>query len=120
MNMFGIDIANEVAIAFSGQLNTVTLTRENRGTYDETEDTYSGGAADSVFMSEGIVENYSNKMISDGLVTVKDRKITILAQPLTTVPMEGDKISIEGQIFKVIGIAKRDPAEATYTIQGRL
>lgn len=123
--LFGVDIAKEISDAFSGELEDVTLTRDNPGTYDPLTDSYSGGGTPSTFTSEGIVQKYDKKLIADGVVQRNDREILILAEPLGTVPSNGgdnrkaDSIEIEGETFTVVSVDK-DPATATYIVQGRL
>lgn len=119
MSLFGIDIASIVSDTLSGQLKPVTITRDMPGQYDPVTDTWEAGTTEE-YRSEGIVEAYSDEMIASGQVTFKDRKITILAKSLGTVPLIGDKISIEGEELTVTGTPARDPASATWTIQGEL
>lgn len=124
MALFGIDIATQVSGAFAGQLLPATLTREVVTGYDPVTDTET--TETQTYTSEGVVESYSDELIANGVVQTNDRKIMLLSQPLGTEPSPGDsdtqpdKITIEGKTFTVVGIPDRDPASATYTIQGRL
>lgn len=117
--LFGIEIDQLVSDSLTDQLLTATLTRENPGTYDPITDSYTGGGADSTFTTEGIVESYSDKMIAEGLVEQNDRKILLIAKPLGTTPKAGDTITIESEIYTVVGVPERDPASATWMVQGR-
>lgn len=122
--LFGVDIAQEVADGFSGQLLAVTLTRQPISDYDSVADEEIKPSP-TTYTSEGVVEQYDSRMITEGLVQRNDRKITILAKPLGTTPQPGDQdnepdqVTIKGETFTVISVEK-DPADATYTVQGRL
>lgn len=120
MSLFGIEINQIVSDALDGQLKTATLTRENKGTYDAPTDTYSGASADSTFTTEGIVESYSDRLISEGVVQQNDRKILLIAKKLGTTPKAGDTITIESVDHTIVGVPERDPASATWIVQGRI
>lgn len=121
--LFGIDIESLVTDALQGQLIPLTLTRTVISDYDSDTDTQT--STEETFTSEGIVEEYEDRLIAEGVVQANDRKILILAGPLGTTPSPGssdnppDDITIEGETFTVVDV-DRDPAGATYTVQGRL
>lgn len=122
--IFGTDIASLVADSFSGQLVPATLTRTVVAGYDPVTD--KEVIETQTFSTEGVVESYSDELIANGIVQTNDRQILLLATPLGTEPTPGDggnhpdKITIEGKTYTVVGIPDRDPAAATYTVQGRL
>lgn len=117
--IFGVDIADIVSTAFDGQLQTAVLTRESAGTYDPVTDEYSSVSSQNTYITDGIIQNYSDKMISEGLVQQNDRKILLTAKKLGTTPVTGDSVTIEGFTFTVVGTPERDPAGATWIIQAR-
>lgn len=130
MSLFGIEIDQIVSDALDGQLKTATLTRDGEYPagveYDPIDDRYEDANGDPVsepsdqeFTTEGIVESYSDKMISEGLVEQNDRKILLIAKKLGTTPKSGDKITIESETYTVVGVPERDPASATWIVQGR-
>lgn len=134
MSLFGEDIAGLISDALNGELLDATLTRTtNSGTYNSQTDTYSGGSTPTTYTTQGIVEQYDISLMQTGdlgkrhkgLIQTNDRKILLLAEPLGVEPSPGDnnqppdQITIDGKTFTVISVAK-DPASATYEVQGRL
>lgn len=121
--LFDTDIAGEIASAFEGQLKAATLNRTVVSSYDPETDTET--TSQETYTTEGIVENYSKKLIAEGVVQSNERKILLLADPLGTTPSPGDndndpdKITIESETFTVVDVEK-DPANAIYTVRGRL
>lgn len=123
MSLFGVDIESLVTESLKDQLIPLTLTRTVVGEYDPIEDEQT--TTQETYTSEGIVDTYEDRVVAEGLVQSSDRRILILAGPLGTKPSNGttdnppDKITIQGETFTVIDV-HRDPASATYTVQGRL
>lgn len=122
--LFGTDIASLMADSFAGQLVPATLTRTVITGYDPITDEQT--TETQTFTTEGVVTAYSDEMIANGVVQTNDREILLLAVPLGTEPTPGsedaqpDKITIEGITYTVVGVPSRDPATATYTVQGRI
>lgn len=122
MNLFGVDIAQAIYDGFQGQLKTGTLTRRTE-TYDPVTDETTINETPHEF--EGFVDTYSKRLIADGVVQANDREIMILAKSLDVAPTNGsdgvlaDLIEIDGQTFTTIEV-ERDPAGATYRVQGKL
>lgn len=73
----------------------------------------------TTFNCKAIVEAYSDKFRSEGLVEQNDRKVLILATSLATRPLAKDRVTIRGITFQVIDVST-DPAEAVWSVQGRM
>lgn len=122
--LFNTDIAQQVHDGFEGQLIDATLKRTVVTGYDPVTDEETTETTEHD--CEGFVETYSERMYSEGIVQQNDRKILILANSLDVTPTGGDEdtqpdtIEIEGNNFTVVPPVNRDPAGATWTIQGRL
>ena len=72
--------------------------------------------ADTVqeFECQGFIDSYSDFWISQGVVQAGDRKISIIAKTLSTVPMPGDQITARGETYTIVGDVKTDPAIALW------
>lgn len=115
-DLFGIDIAGEIAQAFSGQLVIGTLTKVVSGT--RTPGNLTGGTnpTTSSHSFEGFIENRTNKRRDGTLVSSTGEFVTILGASVSpsAVPEQGDGINIESVDYRIIEITGRDPAAATY------
>ena len=117
--LFGVDFKQVIGNVTKGQLNEGTLTRTEETGYNPVTDEPTTTVTDYPF--EGIVEEYSEKLIQDGVVPMNARKILIIADSLDTEPeTTTDVITIEGESFTLTGKPARDPAGATWEVQGRL
>jgi len=121
---FGVDLKQTIGEATKDQLNKGTLTRKEEAGYDPIEDETTYTETDYTF--DGFVSSYDSYLISDGVVQGNDREITIIADSLDVIPTNGtgdvqaDDITIEGNEFTVVRVPDRDPAAATYKVQGRM
>lgn len=119
-DIFGTDIAGEIADAFSGQLIPLTLASRTAGT--RTAGNLTGGTnpTTATATGEGIIDDYTNREIDGTRVRTGDKKILIIGKSLSPllVPKPGDDVTIEGSTYRIIRV-KRDPAAATYTCQSR-
>lgn len=119
--LFGIDIAALIASNMGPGLLPATLRKVTPGTRDPSD--LSGGTnpTEQAFACRGIIDEYRESQFDGTLIQRGDRKVLILGGTLPSgvVPEQGDKISIEGQVFQVVGVPSRDPAAATYTCQAR-
>ena len=109
-------LPNIVAGAVGGALFDAALIREDSPASDSA-----GRFARTQIRirTRGLVEDYSDFARASGDIPVTDRKILLLGQALkNNPPIPGDSVDIEGRRYRVISV-KRDPAGATYTIQGR-
>lgn len=119
MNLFGIDIQDLVYISLKGKLQPVTITQESTSGYDPV----TGNETENppvTTTSEGIIEEFSNELLANGLLTEEQRMILVLAKPLSFDPKAGQKIEIGGEKFTIVGTPRRDPAKATWSIKGEL
>ena len=118
-DLFGLDIKGIVADALSGQLVSGTLTEVQVGVRaaDSTEGR-AQVAVDHAF--EGIIDDYTDREIFGTSIEAGDRRVLIITGLLATavVPEPNWRVTIEGSTYRVIAV-KRDPAEATYTLQVR-
>lgn len=122
--LFGINIAQTVSDALSGQLSPITLTREVPGVYDPVTDMYAEGET-LTFTSEGIAPAVSsiagrNQMLQSGLITASEEPILIVAIPLGTEPKTGDSLTINNKTYTITGIIESDPSGSTWTVKGEL
>lgn len=113
--LFGVDIAGEIAKAFSGQLRSGTLTKKNPGT--RTVGQLTGGTKPKTteHTFEGFVENKSVR-----------RSGEISAEPMAVLTIIGDSVKpaakpevndlavIDSLEFEITEILAVDPAEATF------
>lgn len=115
------EIAEDVSDALSELLYDVTLIREtsnydvSTGRSNQSTETYTG---------KGFVDEYEQKLIAEGVVQENDRKILLLQETFTDAdgnmvkPFPGDSIEARGETLEVINV-QQDPAQATWTVQGR-
>ena len=71
----------------------------------------------------GFVETFEQDIdeVNGEPVQEDDRMIVLIGDslPAGIIPKKNDEIDIEGLTFKVLSIADRDPAAATYTLHAR-
>ncbi len=117
--LFGIDIKALIGQATAGQLVDGTLIRLTKGLRDPDNLTSGSLPEDEEFAFEGIVADYTDQQMASTTIQLGDRQVLIIAATISgTVPMTGDRITIEGSTYDVVNV-KRDPAEATYECQVR-
>ncbi len=120
--LFGIDIAAIVEKEIAPGLLDATLTKVTKTT--RTSGNLTGGKAASTtpFSCKGVITEFKNQYRAGTLVKAGDKKILIIRNtlPANVVPALGDVIKIEDVEYTVAAPVSRDPADATYTIQGRL
>lgn len=119
--LFGIDIARLIDKSMSSGLIPGTLSREVLKT---TRTNLTGGLdkeAPETFEFRGIAQFYRDNEVDNELIKHSDRKILIIAESLNTVPVLGDKVTLETEddTYFIIRI-NRDPAKASYICQARL
>lgn len=68
---------------------------------------------------DGYVAGYNAFELVNTLIQANDRKIVLFGASLTVVPATDDKVTIDGNTYRVIAV-NRDPVKATYTLQARL
>lgn len=81
----------------------------------------SGTESETETACKAIVTKFKYYEIDGEKVRAEDRKIIILAQDLAVIPKDGDyiKANTDSRRYLVIGDVKKDPAGATYIVQGR-
>lgn len=98
----------------------LTVIDPNKGTYDPDQQTFTGGGTENPHTCKGFVLEYGILEKHDPNVTQQDRKILILADTLAVDPQrEWTVTDDQGNEFEIVDL-QRDPAGATWTIQGRL
>lgn len=114
-------LAEEIADAVSDIFYDVTLTRESDN-YDPS--TMSASGTEQGFTGKGMVDEFSKRLVEDGVVQRNDRKV-LLAQTTFTdsngdpvKPIPGDTIQARGETYEVIDVSQ-DPAQALWEVQGR-
>lgn len=115
MGLLDSDIRKIVDNAVSSLLldatyHAVALTDNGVGRFTETETDHA---------TKGFVDTYSDFTIANGGAQAGDYKITVIQLQLTPTPAIGDRITIDGQKYKIVAI-KEDPASATWEFKARL
>jgi hypothetical protein len=115
-NLFGIDIAGEIAKAFSGQLLSGTLTKTIPGTRTPGNLTGGNNPTSVPYSFEGFIENKTEVRKGGTLVSSGGKMVSILggSLPAGIVPASADEVTIEGTTYKILAIEGRDPAAALY------
>lgn len=112
-DLFGVDIAGEIASAFSGQLRTGTLTKVTAGV--RTPGNLTGGTnpttADYTF--EGFIDTGTQQR-RQGLATVKGQYLSILGGSVSVVPEVDDLAILDGVTYTLVELEEEDPAAALY------
>lgn len=114
-----------IGSAFASIFRSATLERDvmsSTSTSSPDEDTPEWApsvASTIVFTCKAIYETYSTYARANNLVQVNDRKVLVLAASLSTTPVIGDRMIIDGITFDVMDVVT-DPANAVWEIQGRV
>ncbi len=120
--LFGVDIAGIVEKEIAPGLLDAVLTKTTVG--DRTAGSLTSGKAQttSPFTCKGVITEFKNQYRNGTQVKEGDKKILIIRNtlPPNVTPDMGDTIKIEDVTYTVAAPVTRDPADATYTIQGRL
>lgn len=114
-DLFGVDIAQEIADAFAGQLVTGTLVKVTPGT--RTPGSLTGGTnpTPANYAFEGFLDNGSEKRVA-GLAPLDGEFMSILGNSLTSgiVPAVNDRATLDGKTYTLVELVERDPAAALY------
>lgn len=104
-NLFGVDIAGQLAQALGGQLVPGVLTKITPGTRTPGDPLSGTNPVRVSYNFEGFYE-----------VSKDSKYISILTKSLPNdiVPQETDQLRIEGVIYNILSDPSRDPAEALY------
>lgn len=119
--LFGIDIAAEVHKEVSKGLLDATLHSIVPGT-PGADLTAGNNPVTTDHACKGFVDEYSEKLVDGNRIRAGDKKILLIGNSINggaTVPKAGDGVTIEGERYDIVGVPQRDPAAATYVLQGR-
>ncbi|NBX02616.1 MAG: hypothetical protein EBR02_00845 [Alphaproteobacteria bacterium] len=97
----------------------VTLRKPGTETYDTT--TGNLIQPNTEYNVRGLIEDYSEFHVSQGLVKAGDRRIILAAGSLSVTPAPGDTILFAGQSFLIIGVHSEYAADTPiiHTLQVR-
>lgn len=106
------------ALSGAGIVTPATISRPGSRVSDGRGG-FTAGAPDE-FECAAIVTDYTDfqRSLSEGAITIRDRRAIVTAQGLAIAPQNGDTFTQDGQSWKVIQ-AVRDPAAATFDVQLR-
>jgi hypothetical protein len=112
--LFGINIAETVFSAMSGQLKAGTLTRTTPGTRIPGRETAGTQPTQVSYSFEGFVNDKAKSGPNVSQTTGKT--LVILGASITVIPEAGDVVSVadEPVNYKLMELVSRDPAHATY------
>lgn len=113
---FGVDIQQQVADAFRGNVATGTLTKRAPGSRTPGDLTAGTNPSETSYTFDGFLE--VKRVRAEGEVNASERSVlTIIAGSLeggTIAPAAGDRATIDGLTVTVSEILERDPATAVY------
>ena len=109
-------IAKIVAGATKTVTYAISLIRPSSPAGDNAWDT--GTPVDTTYPCKGNVADYNEYQINGKNIQVGARKILIIANTLSVVPLPDDRITAQGETYQIIQVV-RDPATATYLCQVR-
>lgn len=114
-NLFGVDIAQEIATAFSGLLVPGTLTKRTVGTRTPSQLTAGTQPTEVAHTFEGILEVRQVRR-TDQLGSQPASVLTIIGKSMSPAadPEVGDRVLFEGLTMDISEILERDPAAATF------
>lgn len=71
---------------------------------------------------KGLVATFATQRIDGTIIRAEDRTVSLYAVSLPggVVPKLGDKITIEGATFRIVGDVSRNPAGGVYKCHGRV
>lgn len=118
--LFGVDVAREVGRATRRQLLRIKLIKVTATTRTPTNLAGGRNPTRRPYTCDGIVEDYDEKQIDGTLVKVGDRQFLLIADslPSSVRPAQSDEIEHQGVTYSLMRV-RSDPAEATFTCQGR-
>lgn len=121
MGLLDGDIKNVVHNAASGVFLDYKVIDPNEGSYNSDTQQFEGGGAPNTYNCKGITEDYSVHERQESNIQENDRKIILLAGSIPVQPKQGWEVEDnEGNGYEIVGPIKKDPAGATYIIQGRI
>jgi len=113
-------IAKAIYGGLRGTFLDATLTRTTPGTPNPSTPWVAPTDTTANYACKAIVEQYSDLMVSNGLVQVNDRKLLVLTKSLSVTPqLVTDTLTIRNVTYQLVGQVKTDPALAVWELQGR-
>lgn len=116
--LFGLNIAKIVndEISAAGGVLTGTLIKRTLGTRTGGNLTAGTNPTSANHSFQGFLENRSEVTRGGSLVSAGGQFVVILGASLPdgVIPEQGDRVTIEGTTFEVLGVPERDPAAAVY------
>lgn len=114
-DLFGIDIAQEIADAFGGQLVVGTLTKRAAGTRTPLNLTAGTQPSETTHNFDGFL-GVRQVRRPDQLGAQPLSVLTMITNTIspTAVPEVGDRATIESLTFDITEILNRDPAAAVF------
>ncbi|KAA0597208.1 hypothetical protein J2848_000355 [Azospirillum lipoferum] len=114
-------LARTIAGALAGVMGPLTLSRTVRGSYDPSTGTVGPGTT-TTWTVKGMLEDFgvgslqrSQAWLDGSIVREGDRKATLLAFGMATVPAPGDVLTAGGRDHTVLSVTS-DPAGATFEL----
>lgn len=113
--LFGVDIAQEIADAFSGQLRVGTLNKQISGTRTPGSLTAGTNPTETAHTFDGFLEIREVRR-PDQLGAQPLSVLTIIANSIspTAEPEVNDRVTIESLTLDITEILNRDPAAAVF------
>lgn len=119
--LFGVDISGLINKNVAPGLLDATLIKTAEGA--RTSGQLTGGPAitETPYAAKGFIQDYSENRIDGTVIKVGDRQVILIGDSIASaqVPSLGDKVTIEGTTYNIVGVPARDPAAATYSCQVR-
>lgn len=113
--------ARRAATKLIGQFGrSITLTTVTAGAYNPATGT-AANTTSSVSV-KAILEDYNGFEIANELAVAGDKKVTVSAADLASAPKPVDTLTIDGQVFTIVGVkaVSSGALNALYIIQARL
>jgi hypothetical protein len=115
--------AERMLARFSGRLHTVTLTRQPESAYDLSDPAAAPTGTPTSYSCQGLAFTYEQRDIDGSRIMKGDYRVLVLRGSLSTVPMNGDSISVPppGETVAKSGrvVAVEAVTEAFVTVQVR-
>lgn len=121
--LFGVDIAQEIADAFEGELQEGSFVRTTAGARDPNNLSAGKAAgASTTHTFTGYIETVDAVYQGDSLVRDAGERVAILGASVSplVVPRIGDVVSLGGKTLKLVKLLERDPAEALYLFEAEV
>lgn len=120
VKIFGLDVAAIVSqsISSAGNLRPATVTRSVAGDRDSEDITGGRSLTTVTSQTQGFVETVSEYARAATTIHHEVRGL-LIAQMMTFVPTAGDRVTIDGKTWTIVGPVKTDPAGASHEFLGK-